>query len=122
MLTPENSPHAGASYAGAGYAGAIYFGCYAPHAAAVSLLGSFNRWLPGRLPLQRADREANGWWHAVVLLPAGRHTYRFWIEPAAAGNDPATGPATGFWRGDDENPLRSESGYHDEHSVIVISS
>jgi serine protease AprX len=106
VFTLENWPQA---------AGAIYFGCHAPHANHVSLIGSFNAWLPGRLPLQPA---ANGWWHAAALLPPGRHTYRFWLETANdAGNHAA---AAGFWRCDDENPARGESGYHDDHSVVTL--
>ena len=103
LLTLENSPQA---------ASAVYFGCYAPLAVNVSLIGSFNHWLPGRLPLRPAN---NGWWHAVVLLPPGVHTYRFWIE--AASGAAAT---TGFWQYDAENPARCESGYHDDHSVVAL--
>ncbi len=102
VLTLEETPNA---------AGAVYFGCYAPHADCVSLVGSFNHWLPYRLPLRLA---ANGWWHAAVQLPQGAHLYRFWIEP---GNESSR---AGSWRRDYENPNCSESGYHDGHSVVVI--
>jgi hypothetical protein len=101
---------------------AVYFGCYAPHAVNVSLIGSFNHWLPGRLPLQPAG---NGWWHAALLLSPGVHTYRFWIEspgseaPTSAANGAAS-VTTGHWQCDDENPARCESGYHDDHSVVVL--
>jgi serine protease AprX len=92
----------------------VYFGCFAPHAVHVSLIGSFNFWLPGQLPLQPA---MGGWWHAAALLPPGRHTYRFWIETAHDAPDQA---AAAFWQGDDENPARCESGYHDDHSVVML--
>lgn len=101
VLTLENSPPS---------TGAVYLGCYAPQAANVSLIGSFNAWLPGELPLRPA---ANGWWHTAILLPAGVHTYRFWIDTADGG-------AGGYWQCDDENPARCESGYHDDHSVVVL--
>lgn len=109
VLTLEETPNA---------ATVIYFGCYAPEAACVSLIGSFNHWLPDRLPLQPA---ANGWWHAAVALPHGAHRYRFWIAPAQAGGsmDGAWG-RIGSWRRDYENPNCSESGYRDGHSILVI--
>ena len=89
---------------------AIYFGYYAPQATAVSLIGSFNAWQPDALPLQPL---ANGWWQTVVILPHGRHIYRFWIE---------RGPDTpGEWCADPENPLRSTSGYPDWHSLVVVA-
>jgi len=88
---------------------AIYFGYYAPQATAVSLIGSFNAWQPEALPLQPL---ANGWWQTVVILPHGRHVYRFWIE---------RGPNTpGEWCADPENPLRSASGYPDWHSLVIV--
>jgi serine protease AprX len=102
VLTLEGTPSA---------AGAIYFGCYAPHADCVSLVGSFNHWLPCRLPLRHA---AMGWWHAAVQLPQGAHLYRFWLE---SGDEPSR---AGSWRRDYENPNSSESGYHDGHSVVII--
>jgi hypothetical protein len=116
LLTLEDWPQAAGAWqveTSARQMQAVYFGCYAPHAVQVSLVGSFNRWLPGRLPLQRA---ANGWWHGALLLPPGAHTYRFWL----AAPDPATGGTAGFWRRDDENPARCDSGYHDDHSLIVM--
>lgn len=87
----------------------LYIGYYAPEARAVSLVGEFNCWQPGTLPLQRA---ANGWWHAVVQLAPGSHLYRFWIEDA---NHPQ-----GLWRRDPENPNLEESGYADDHSLICV--
>ncbi|CAN5463486.1 hypothetical protein BH10CHL1_BH10CHL1_21330 [soil metagenome] len=88
---------------------AVYFGYYAPQAAAVSLLGSFNDWQPDSLPLQRL---ASGWWQIVVPLPQGRHTYRFWID---------TGSYTpAIWQPDPENPVRQESGYEQGHSVVTV--
>ncbi|MCX6045793.1 MAG: S8 family serine peptidase [Chloroflexi bacterium] len=88
---------------------AVYFGYYAPQAAAVSLLGSFNDWQPGHLPLQRLSC---GWWQIVAFLPQGSHPYRFWID---------TGPYTpAVWQPDPENSVRQESGYEQGHSVIVV--
>ncbi len=94
-------------------ANTVYFGCYAPDAAFVSLTGSFNQWLPDRLPLRAAG---GGWWHVAISLPAGAHTYRFWV--ASAQEEAAA--AVGQWRRDYENPFCSESGYWDGHSVVVV--
>ncbi len=89
----------------------VYFGLYAPDAQAVSLLGSFNRWQPGQLPLTRTKR---GWWHTVLLLPPGEHLYRFWIQDAQHPQ--------GCWRPDPENPVRAESGYPEGHSVVRVAN
>jgi serine protease AprX len=85
----------------------VYFGLYAPEAEAVSLVGSFNNWLPGDLPLLRTDK---GWWHNVYWLPPGDHPYRFWVVDSAHPH--------GDWLPDPENGNREESGYLDSHSVI----
>lgn len=85
---------------------AVYVGLWAPHAVAVSVLGSFNGWQPGRLQLARTR---GGWWHARLCLPPGRHAYRFWV---VSGD--STPPA---WLPDPENPIRGESGYRDDHTI-----
>ncbi len=85
-----------------------YLGTWAPEAQAVSLVGSFNGWRPGVLPLYRTDR---GWWHTAVAFPPGEHLYRFWVVDRS-GN--------GRWRLDGENPVREESGYREPHNVIVV--
>jgi hypothetical protein len=87
----------------------VYFGVLAPRATAVSLVGSFNGWLPDHLPLQPAH---NGWWHGSVLLPPGRHAYRFWVTTPDA-------PA-GDWLPDPEHQAREESGYTLPHSIVSI--
>jgi len=84
-----------------------YLGTWAPEAQAVSLVGSFNGWRPGVLPLYRTDR---GWWHTAVAFPPGEHLYRFWVVDRS-GN--------GRWQLDGENPVREESGYLEPHNVIV---
>jgi serine protease AprX len=91
-----------------------YFGYYAPHARAVSLVGSFNRWRPGACSLFPATAGSNtsGWWHGIVLLPPGQHLYRFWIEYGAE--------QAASWHPDPENPARSEGGYDQDHSFIAV--
>lgn len=87
----------------------VYFGLYAPGAQRVELLGSYTKWRLDMLPLQPAER---GWWHLAVPLPDGEYVYRFWVEDSAHPN--------GEWLPDPENQLRSESGYLDHHSRVVV--
>lgn len=88
----------------------VYVGLWTPQAHTVSVLGSFNRWQPDALPLQQA---ANGWWHAVLWLPAGAHLYRFWVVDEQHPQ--------GYWIRDPENPNTAESGYRVAHSQISIA-
>ncbi|MEZ4673727.1 MAG: S8 family serine peptidase [Caldilineaceae bacterium] len=88
---------------------AVYLGLYAPHAQAVSVVGSFNNWQPGMFHMERI---AAGWWHCAVIVMAGVHTYRFWVEEPTL--------STGRWLPDFENSRTVESGYRDHHSVITV--
>ncbi|RIK44374.1 MAG: hypothetical protein DCC55_02735 [Chloroflexi bacterium] len=87
----------------------VYFGFFAPTAQAVSVVGLCGDWRPRHLPLRRVS---SGWWQRIVHLPPGRHNYRFWVEPE-------TGQAP-TWHPDPENPLRSESGYWQDHSFVHV--
>jgi serine protease AprX len=93
----------------AGHTVPIYLGIHAGEASSVSLVGSFNGWQPGRLPLYKARGD---WWHGVFLLPPGVHSYRFWITDSAG---------RGHWHFDHENPVREESGYASPHSSITVA-
>ncbi len=88
-------------------AGRTYVGFWHPTAHAVSVVGDFNQWTPNR---HRLVMTRTGWWHGAVSLPVGTWRYRFWVEDA----DGAT------WQPDPENPLRTESGYLDDHSVVQV--
>ncbi len=90
---------------------AVYFGVLAPGAAQVSLVGSFNGWLPDTLKLARADVGGGHWWHLAVPLADGDYAYRFWVTwpDGSAG-----------WHVDGESGLRCESGYRDAHSRVVV--
>ena len=88
----------------------VYVGVLAPHAHTVSVIGSFNRWRPDALPLQRAG---NGWWHAALRLPAGSHLYRFWVSDDVHPH--------GYWLRDPENPNTAESGYREAHSWLDVT-
>lgn len=85
-----------------------YLGFYAPAAQAVSVIGEFNQWQPGAHALHRAN---HGWWHGLLPLPPGTYRYQFWVEEL---------PGSGRWLADPENPRRLESGYREDHSLLVI--
>lgn len=88
----------------------VYLGLLAPRAHAVSVVGSFNRWQPDALPLQRA---ANGWWHTALHLPIGSYLYRFWVSDEEH--------LQGRWMRDPENPNTAESGYREAHSWLNVT-
>lgn len=84
-----------------------YVGLWSPRARTVSVVGDFNKWQVGAWPLVNVR---GGWWHGTLQLPPGRHHYRFWVE----GDDAAA------FLPDPENPVRAESGYADDHSVLIV--
>jgi 1,4-alpha-glucan branching enzyme len=87
----------------------VYLGLFWPGAQQVSVIGTWNEWRPAQQGLQP---QPNGWWHGIIRLPPGRHPYRFWVEEGTESS-----PA---WLPDPENPLRCESGYGRDHSVIFV--
>ncbi|MCL4858966.1 MAG: S8 family serine peptidase [Caldilineaceae bacterium] len=88
----------------------VYFGHYAPDAAGVSVVGSWNGWQPG---VHRLRPAGHGWHHGLFFLPPGRHAYRFWLTDSAAQRP--------LWRPDPENPMRLEGGYGEDHSLVEVS-
>lgn len=54
----------------------VEFRLKAPKAAAVELVGDFNGWKSGSLPLTRQD----GAWEVLVPLPPGRYRYLFLVD------------------------------------------
>jgi serine protease AprX len=87
----------------------VYFGIYWPGARRVSVVGAWNGWQPA---CQLLQPQSDGWWHSIIRLPTGRHLYRFWLEDATTSAPP--------WQPDPENPVRCESGYRQDHSVIFV--
>ena len=73
-----------------------------PGARSVQVVGSFNDWGPASIPLQ--DRDHDGVWQAVVVLPEGTHEYMFVVDGERWVADPLAGRfvADGFGR---ENSL-----------------
>ncbi len=60
-----------------------------PGAHSVHVVGSFNDWRPGSIPLE--DRDHDGVWRAVVVLPAGQHEYMFVVDGERWVPDPLAG-------------------------------
>jgi hypothetical protein len=60
-----------------------------PGARSVSVVGSFNDWRPGQIPLE--DRDHDGVWRGVVVLPAGTHEYMFVVDGERWVPDPLAG-------------------------------
>lgn len=53
------------------------FRFYRPAAARVYLLGDFNGWRVGDLPMRR---DAQGHWTAALRLPTGEYRFRYWAD------------------------------------------
>ena len=60
-----------------------------PGARSVEVVGSFNDWRRGALPL--SDEDNDGIWHGAVVLPAGQHEYMFVIDGERWVADPLAG-------------------------------
>jgi 1,4-alpha-glucan branching enzyme len=55
----------------------VNFYCAAPKAHAVNLVGDFNNWNRGSLPMHR---QIDGWWFLQVPLCQGHHRYFFLVD------------------------------------------
>jgi len=60
-----------------------------PGARSVEVVGSFNDWRRGALPLR--DENHDGIWHGAVVLPAGQHEYMFVVDGERWVADPLAG-------------------------------
>ncbi len=60
-----------------------------PGARSVEVVGSFNDWRRGALPL--SDEDHSGIWHGAVVLPAGQHEYMFVVDGERWVADPLAG-------------------------------
>ena len=60
-----------------------------PGARSVEVVGSFNDWQRGALPLR--DENHDGIWHGAVVLPAGQHEYMFVVDGERWVADPLAG-------------------------------
>jgi hypothetical protein len=76
-----------------------------PGARSVHVVGSFNDWAPVSIPLE--DRDHDGVWQAVVVLPAGIHEYMFVVDGERWVVDPLAGRFV-------------EDGFGRENSVLIV--
>jgi hypothetical protein len=90
---------AGQSAAPGAEEGIAQFVGHFPGARSVEVVGSFNDWRRGALPLR--DDDNDGIWHGAVVLPAGQHEYMFVVDGERWVVDPLAGRYVddGFGRG-----------------------
>jgi hypothetical protein len=79
----------GESVAPGGEEGIAQFVGHFPGARSVEVVGSFNDWRRGALPLR--DEDHDGIWHGAVVLPAGQHEYMFVVDGERWVADPLAG-------------------------------
>ena len=60
-----------------------------PGARSVAVVGSFNDWRAGSIALE--DRDHDGVWRGVVVLPTGAHEYMFVVDGERWVADPLAG-------------------------------
>jgi len=79
----------GQSVEPAEHEGIAQFVGHFPGARSVEVVGSFNDWRRGALPL--SDEDHDGIWHGAVVLPAGQHEYMFVVDGERWVADPLAG-------------------------------
>jgi hypothetical protein len=60
-----------------------------PGAQSVAVVGSFNDWSQGSIPME--DQDHDGVWRVSVVLPAGMHEYMFVVDGERWVADPLAG-------------------------------
>lgn len=83
LPTPQLGPAVGAEE------GIAQFVARFPGARSVAVVGSFNDWRPGSIPLE--DRDHDGVWRAAVVLPTGTHEYMLVVDGERWVPDPLAG-------------------------------
>ena len=89
-LNPQPETISEAAVAGA-QGTVVQFVIVVPAAATVSLVGDFNDWSDGAMPLQR--QAGNGVWSITVPLDPGRYRYAFLVDGSTWLSDPSAPPA-----------------------------
>ena len=74
-----------------------------PEAAAVSVVGTFNKWDANRNPMHKGS---DGLWRSKVSVPAGRHEYRFIVD--------------GQWMSDPKAAEAQPNAYGSSNSVLKV--
>jgi hypothetical protein len=82
-LEPSGSATPGAAEGIAQFVG------HFPGARSVEVVGTFNDWSLGALPL--SDDNHDGIWHGAAVLPAGQHEYMFVVDGERWVADPLAG-------------------------------
>lgn len=75
----------------------MIFRVFFPHAAGVSLVGTFTQW--SRRPVAMT-RQFPGWWVATVPVPAGSHAFAYNVDGVQVADFAAEGveqDAAGKW-------------------------
>ena len=62
----------------------VTFRLWADRAREVSVIGTFNKWIPARGRMRRKGR----FWLGTFFLPSGRHTYTFEVDERALKRPP----------------------------------
>ncbi|HEM49393.1 MAG TPA: glycoside hydrolase [Caldithrix sp.] len=75
----------------------------AADAREVILMGDFNNWNPKKHPMQR---DENGMWNKVVMLPPGDYEYKFLVD--------------GQWREDPMNDQLCPNSFGTYNSVMKL--
>lgn len=82
----------------------ITFQIHGDPGSRISVAGSFNDWRPGRKRL--IDRGGDGNFRAAMLLPPGKHEYKFVVN--------------GTWVIDPENPEWTANEHGSLNSVLTV--
>jgi len=77
-----------------------------PGSTDIFVSGSFNGWSPDGIPMDDADGD--GIFETVLLLPPGRHLYKF--------------VADGAWLGDPAAPDFEEDGFGGQNAVLLVDN
>jgi len=83
----------------------VVFSVRLPEAESVSVIGSFNDWLPEKAVMSRTDEE--GVWRLSLPLPSGRYEYAFLVDGRRVVPDP-------------EAVLSREDGFGFRNSILVV--
>lgn len=82
----------------------IVFKLEAPEAKEVILRGDFNHWNPKTHVMKKDD---NGVWSKTVMLPSGRHEYKFLVD--------------GEWWNDPNNNQTIQNSFGTLNNVLTVS-
>ncbi|MDP6528586.1 MAG: alpha-amylase family glycosyl hydrolase [Gemmatimonadota bacterium] len=85
----------------------VLFSCEPPSAPGeMYLAGTFNDWAVGKTPM--SDDDGDGLWTTTLLLPPGRHQYKFVVD--------------GNWITDESADAFSDDGFGGQNSIIEVDA